>query len=232
MAGRRGPFPLRVAGGWLLDLAFPARCAGCGREGAPACDACAPALFTRLDLPAGTPIGMPSETPAPLLQLEWCAPFDGAIRRALHALKYEGERRLAEPLGVALAERWRRSGVGGDLIVPVPVHTERARERGYDQAVLLAEVAARELRLPMYPLLERTRATEAQYGLGRGERAGNVRGAFGLRQTAAPPRVPSDRWVILVDDVVTTGSTLAACAEALVEAGAFAVSAITLARER
>jgi ComF family protein len=186
----------------------------------------------RSDLPGGTPIGLPSETPAPLLQLEWCAPFTGVVRRALHALKYGGERRLAAPLGAVMADRWRRAGVGADLIVPVPVHADRARERGYDQAVLLAGHAARELRLPMRPMLERMRATQAQYRLGHAERAMNVRDAFGLTRGDARARSPTGRWILLVDDVVTTGSTLASCAEALLAAGAVAVSAITVARER
>jgi ComF family protein len=185
-----------------------------------------------LGLPAGTPIGLPSGTPPPLLQLEWCAPFTGAVRRALHVFKYSGERRLAVPLGAAMAERWRRAGVGADLIVPVPVHADRARERGYDQAVLLADRAAHELRLPMRPMLERTRATQAQYRLGHDERATNVRNAFGLTRGDARARSPTGHWILLVDDVVTTGSTLASCAEVLLAAGAFAVSAITVARER
>jgi ComF family protein len=222
----------RGLAGRLLDAAFPARCAGCGREGRPICDRCLPELHVRADLPAGAPIGLPSETPSPLLQLEWCAPFTGVVRRALHVLKYSGERRLAAPLGSALAERWRRAGVGADLIVPVPVHAERARERGYDQAVLLADQAARELDLPMRPMLERTRATQAQYRLGHDERATNVQNAFGLAREDARDRSPTDRWILLVDDVVTTGSTLASCAETLLAAGAFAVSALTVARER
>src|SRR5437667_11331563 len=65
-----------------LDLAFPANCSGCGREGAPLCDLCVPALDARLGLPGGTPIGLPVDLPAPLLQLEWCAPFAGPVRSA------------------------------------------------------------------------------------------------------------------------------------------------------
>ena len=127
--------------GAVLDLAFPARCPGCGREGAAICAACLPALDARLDLPAGVPIGLPSDVPPPLLQLEWCAPFDGVVRRALHELKYAGETRLAHPLGEAVARRWLRAGAGGDLLVPVPVHAERRRRRGYDQAELIASDA-------------------------------------------------------------------------------------------
>jgi predicted amidophosphoribosyltransferase len=83
---------LRQLGGAALDLAFPAACSGCGREGPPLCTTCRPALDARLALPGGTPIGLPADLPAPLLQLEWCAPFAGPVRAALHDLKYAGER--------------------------------------------------------------------------------------------------------------------------------------------
>jgi ComF family protein len=215
-----------------LDLALPARCVGCGREGAPLCPRCEPALDARLGLPAGTPLGLPGDVPDPLLQLEWCAPFAGSVRRALHELKYGGERRLADPLGRAVARRWRRAGAGGDILVPVPVHADRARKRGYDQAALIAHVAAGDLRLPMAPILERSRATIAQFDLDRVHRATNVEGAFRLKLGARTPRPLAGRWVVLVDDVVTTGATLAACAQPLREAGAEGVSAVTVARER
>ena len=102
---------LRRAAALTLDAAFPASCPGCGREGAPICPDCLPALDQRLDQPAGVPIGMPADIPAPLLQVEWCAPFSGVVRDALHALKYGGERRLAVPFGQALARRWGRAKV-------------------------------------------------------------------------------------------------------------------------
>src|SRR6476620_10445982 len=141
--------------GTALDAAFPATCAGCGREGAAICDRCLPALDARRGLPGGTPLGLLSDVPAPLLQLDWCAPFDGTVRRALHVLKYAGVRRLAVPLGEAVARRWQEVGAGGEALFPVPVHETRRRERGYDQAELIAGVAAEALRVPMRACLVR-----------------------------------------------------------------------------
>jgi len=220
----------RTVASRTLDLALPPRCVGCAREGQPICHACRRPLDGRLASPAGWPIGMPVDLPAPLVQLEWCAAYAGVVRTAVHALKYGGERRLAGPLGEAVARRWDRAGVGGDLLVPVPVHPERLAERGYDQAVLIAEAAAPLLHIPARGLLVRRRATTRQFDLDRDRRAANVAGAFvvGPRASAGV----EGRWIVLVDDVVTTGSTLASCAEALLADGAMAVSAIAVARER
>jgi ComF family protein len=218
--------------GRLLDLALPATCAGCGSEGDPLCATCRPGLDTRLALPPGTPLGLAEGPPEPLLQLEWCSPFAGVTRHALHALKYAGEQRLAGPLGLAVAARWRVAGAGGDLLVSVPVHAARRRERGYDQAELIADVAAGALGMPWRPALVRSRATVAQYRLDRRHRARNVRDAFELRSGSGSAPAVTGRWVVLVDDIVTTGATLVACADALLAAGAAAVSAVTVARER
>lgn len=221
---------VRAATTRVLDLALPGTCVGCGREGPPLCPVCEPALDARLAEPAGTPIGLPADIPAPLLQIDWCAPFRGTIRDALHAIKYGAEQRLADPLGAAVARRWAAVGVGADLVVHVPVHGDRRRVRGYDQAQLIAAVAARQLGLHRRSALYRQRATTAQFDLDRRHRATNVAGAFAVRPDHAA--AIRGRWILLIDDVLTTGATLAACATALELAGAAAVSAVTVARER
>jgi ComF family protein len=214
----------------LLDLLLPPRCGGCGREGRALCSACRGHLGRRMAEPAGLPLGLPSSLPSGLVQVEWCSSFTGPARAAIHALKYDGERRLVEPLGGLMAQRWRAAGIGGDLLAAVPVHAQRRRERGFDQAELLAREVGRLLGLPFTPVLERAARTSAQYQLGRTARAGNVGRAFAVSDRMRA-RV-SGRWVILIDDVMTTGATVNACATALHEAGAQAVSALTLARER
>jgi ComF family protein len=214
----------------LLDLLMPPTCAGCGIEGQLVCPECLRHLGARLDVDPRWPIGLPSDLPAGLSQLEWCAPFTGPTRLTLHELKYAGNRRLARPLGELMAARWRRAGVRGDLLVPVPVHAERLRQRGYDQAVLLAEACATALGLSMVPALRRVERTAAMHGLGREARSANVGSAFAVESWAVA--MVTGRWVVLVDDVTTTGASLAACAAALQRAGASKVSGLTVARER
>jgi len=125
------------------------------------------------------PVGLAVPLPVGLVQLEWCAAFTGPVRDAVHALKYRGERRLAAPLGAAIADRWARAGRGGDLLVPVPVHRSRLRERGFDQADDIARACGSRLGLPVMGALERRHRTMAQHSLGRLERARNLGGAVG-----------------------------------------------------
>jgi ComF family protein len=213
-----------------LDVLLPPTCPGCGREGQIVCTTCRGSLARRLAEPGGVPLGLAAKQPAGIVQLEWCAAYNGPARACLHALKYDGERRLVEPLAELMAGRWSRVGIGGDILVPVPVHAARRRQRGFDQAELLARAVGRFLDLPVAMAVRRASKTTAQHALGRHARATNVGHAF-----AADPGSFSEvrnRWVVLVDDLTTTGATLSGCAVALYEAGALAVSALALARER
>lgn len=214
----------------VLDLLLPPTCPGCGREGWAICDACLAHMGRRLDEPPGMPIGLASSQPRGIVQLEWCTAFNGPGRASVHALKYDGELRLVGPLSDLMAARWRRASVGGDILVPVPVHAERRRQRGFDQAELLARGVGGRLSLPVVHALERAARTTAQHQLGRRARQSNVSQAFGVARRHADE--VRGRWLVLVDDVVTSGATLAGCARSLYDAGAFAVSALTLARER
>lgn len=214
----------------LLDVLLPPACPGCGREGAAVCSKCLPSLARRRDEPPGVPLGLATAQPPGLVQLEWCCSYSGVARAALAALKYDGELRLVEVLAEQMAARWARAGIGGDVLVPVPVHAARLKERGFDQAELLARAAGRLLKMPVATVLERATRTAAQHSLGRRARAANVGGAFAVKPGGRPQ--VSGGWIVLVDDVVTTGATFSGCAGALYAAGAHAVSGLALARER
>src|SRR5688572_28644972 len=90
-----------------LDLLLPPVCPGCATEGELICGECTRLMRRRMAEPAGLPIGLPARQPAGIVQLEWCCPFNGPARAAILSLKYDGERRLVEPLGDLMAERWR-----------------------------------------------------------------------------------------------------------------------------
>jgi ComF family protein len=154
------------------------------------------------------------------------APHTLALRHAVHALKYEGLRVLSEPLGTLLAACWQAQGITVDLVLPVPLSRARERERGYNQSALLARAMAGQLALPCPGrLLVRQRNTRSQVGLSAQERWDNVWGAFACHSAEL-----GGQRVLLVDDVLTTGATLQACAAALRQAGASEVWALTLTR--
>lgn len=153
---------------------------------------------------------------------------EGALRRALQRLKYGGSARIALPLAGAAAPALEALvELSGPLpLVPVPVHAARQRQRGYNQAALLAEALGAGAGLPVLDLLERRRATVRQHGLGKVARLHNLRGAFAMRRGVA---IPSE--LILVDDILTTSATLEACAQVLRAGGAASVYGFAIARE-
>jgi ComF family protein len=154
--------------------------------------------------------------------------YAGPVRRALAALKYSGAARLAPILASAAEPALRQllALAGPAALVPVPVHLERRRARGYNQAELLARQLARRAALPMSDSLVRARPTTKQHRLSRAARLQNLRGAFIMRAGARAPQI-----AILVDDIITTTATLEACASVLRAAGSEAVYGFAVARE-
>ena len=234
----------------LVDLALPNRCVGCrrviGADGAlcPACfahlDFITAPLCGRCGLPlppvqGGAGAGEELSCGACLAQPPRFAAaraalvYGGLARDVVLMLKHADRTDLARPL----AEWLRRAGAplidGADLVAPVPLHPRRLARRRYNQAGLLAQALVQQSGLPLAPdLLRRIRATPSQGHLNARQRHQNVRGAFAVRPRSAA-RLKGAR-VLLVDDVMTTGATLDACAAALLKAGAAAVDALVVAR--
>ena len=155
-----------------------------------------------------------------------CYVYEPPLRNAIHLLKYRGKVVLAGALG-ALLRQARPLLPEADILMPVPLHPSRLREREYNQSLLLADELNRDLHLPLvYDNLVRLRATQPQTELSRSERLKNLRRCFALRR---PTEVAGKR-VLLVDDVMTTGTTVNECAKVLRKAGADEVFVVTLAR--
>jgi ComF family protein len=153
----------------------------------------------------------------------------GLVRKLVHEFKYAKQRHLRFPVAAWLRETLsdpRLHGRHFDIIVPVPLHPARERERGFNQAMLLAELLAASITVPLRAALERTRYTTTQTAYDRAERMENLHGAFRLRKN----QDVRDLRVLLIDDVLTTGSTLSECARVLRDAGAISVHAATAAR--
>jgi ComF family protein len=153
----------------------------------------------------------------------------GLVRKLVHEFKYGRHRHLRYPLAGWLGEAMidpRLRGLHFDAIVPVPLHPARERERGFNQATLLAELLSGQIAVPLRPVLERIRFTKTQTAHDRAERMENLRDAFRLRKKADVRQLR----LLLIDDILTTGSTLSECARVLKEAGAISVHAATAAR--
>lgn len=221
----------------VVDLVFPPRCIGCGTGGAFLCPACVrqlPGIAAPLCPLCGKP--QPGGTLCPGCW-GWRASIDGirspfvfqgVVRQAVHALKYRNLRALSVPLGQLLARHTSVAGIEGDILVPVPLHPRRLRERGYNQSALMAEQMsiATGLAIDSTVLLRRKDTAPQARTVSVEARHQNMSGAF----TCADRRLKGKR-VLLVDDVCTSGATLDACAGALKRAGAASVWGLTLAKE-
>ena len=224
----------------LLELIYPSSCMGCGAysEGTicPQCLSDLEALPPPLCACCGLPLG---ESGYQELRCEKCrrhppsfcrvtalGGYSGVLRHLIHQFKFRRKSSLAGPLAELLAENWKRAE-RVDALVPVPLHPARQRARGYNQAELLARSLGRLTGVEIRgDLLIRSRLTGIQTELGGDERRLNVEGAF------APGRgwKRAARHIALVDDVMTTGATLEACAKVLLAQGASRVEALVLAR--
>jgi ComF family protein len=228
----------------LLGLLFPAHCAGCGRrveanldfcgdceEGMPflrdpLCQKCShpfPGTQAVPECPNCHEAGFAFEFAVSVVQSR------KVVREMIHRVKYGREIWLTRPLAGLLRrglDDHRLRGFSIDALMPVPLHPLRLREREFNQAALLAAHLSRVSGLPVCDALQRLRYTGTQTALDRRGRRQNLRNAFSLRQNADV----SDLNLLLIDDVLTTGATLDACAAALLEGGAASVRALTLAR--
>jgi ComF family protein len=205
----------------LLDAIAPPLCAGCGAAAGllePLCARC------RADLrwlgPDPMRIGSTLRAWAPLAYEE---PARGVVR----ALKFKGATRAADAMAAQMAANAPPDWLDRDrVLVPVPLHPARARKRGYNQALLLAEALAARTGMALDDCLERAGPRGTQMGRDRAQRLAGIAGTVGL----GPGRAPPPSRAVLVDDVITTGATLAACARALLAGGAISVVAVGYAR--
>ena len=221
--------------GTALDWVFPPKCAGCGKPGTSWCDACQ--LRAQIIRGKVCPIcGSPQEREAPCAacrqeppayeSLRSWALYENPVKQALLGLKFKHNLPVAQSLAVQAAPILQELKWPVDIVAPIPISMRRLRERGYNQAGLIAHPIATALGLSYAPkALARWRDTHSQVGLTGDQRRENVRGVF--RADGARVR---GRTILLIDDIATTGSTLSSAAEALLAGGASKVYAFTIAR--
>ncbi|MBN1643683.1 MAG: ComF family protein [Dehalococcoidales bacterium] len=223
--------------GAALDLLFPRFCVGCGREGDFICNSCLTSL-ARIEPPVCPKCGRPQKNYGLCSScLDWQSDidgirspfkFEGVMRKAIHDFKYRNLRAITVTLARLLNDYLVANPIPCDVLVPVPLHDKRVRERGYNQSSLLAGELGKLTGLPVNEdCLARVGHNLPQAKTGSvEERRQNVKGIFICRNN-----ILKDRDVLLIDDVATSGATLNACAAALKEIGVPTVWGLTLARE-
>lgn len=219
-----------------LDWIYPPECASCGEPGFRLCADCFEKIKfikEKCCLICGEPMRTAVEccpdcraNPRSYTAIRNLAEYTGVIRDCVHALKYERNIGMGAVFSDPLAALVVESGWLPDLGMPVPLSRQRLTERGYNQAAYIARPLSARLGIRYHPFgIERTRDTPSQVGLSGEARRRNVAGAF-----RSVPEIVSSKRVLVVDDVMTTGSTMEACARALIDAGAEAVYCLTLGR--
>jgi competence protein ComFC len=224
---------------WIgLDWLFPPRCAGCGVLGERWCDKCRRSISPfdePLCLRCGLPIPVNSvssicfecqKNPPFFTSCRSVCIYKSSARKAIHRLKFGRDIGLGEALADVMLDFLTSLHWTIDLVTCVPLSKERMRERGYNQAAVLARPIALGLNLPFFPqLLRKSREVPSQVGLSAHERRLNVENAF-----KSSKMIQMSKHILLIDDVATTGSTMNACARALIDAGAQQVYGLTFAR--
>jgi ComF family protein len=199
----------------ILNLIFPPRCEVCKKENK---GSMCPECFSRIKFMK------------PYLGIHSVSVYEGELRTAIHRFKFKKRKKLAQPLGVLLVNYLGNGQTVKmdeiDIIVPVPLHRKRLRERGFNQVKLLGESISKYYEVPTVSALERTRNTDLQFGLPREQRFKNVRGAFKI----ADSKAVYNKRVLLLDDIYTTGATIAECSTVLKRGGAKRVEILTLSR--
>lgn len=213
----------------LLDLLLPPGCLGCRARGSLLCARCVTSMrppFRPADRFVAPDPGVVVGVQLSLAVGAFA--YDGVVRRALAQMKYVGAGRVAAILARAALPAFRElvAVSGPAVLCPVPVHADRMRARGYNQASLVARELGRACGLPVHDLLVRARSTARQHRLGRAGRLRNLRGAIALAADQPQPAA-----VIVIDDIITTSATLEACAATLMEGGTQAVYGYAVARE-
>ncbi|MFV0416497.1 MAG: ComF family protein [Chthoniobacterales bacterium] len=240
----RMPNQLRDLGNSALELLFPSRCEVCGHAAAPKvqicphcdkelprisgtqCEVCSqPFASTHTHLICSNCIERDFQFVCCLSPMRACGP----VRDIIHRLKYSKSPHLADVIAswmVPLIEDPRLKNITIDALVPVPLHKKRLRERGYNQAALLADQLSRIWKIPIFYALTRTHYTETQTHFDRSRRMENLRNAFDFVHNTTLIQ----KNIMLIDDVFTTGSTLNECARTLLRHGVGSVRAMTAAR--
>ena len=221
----------------FLDIIFPPCCAGCGEWGKRYCKICfanTKTINTHICQICGEPIGLETGSPCERCKTteiyftavrSW-ALFEDPLKFAIHKLKYQRNIGLGEVLAEPLARLLFDFDWDIDLITAIPLDMDRKQERGFNQSVLLARPLSWVSKIPFNEkAVTRSRNTRSQVGLSREQRKENMSGAF-----RSDTKIVKGKSILIIDDVITTGSTINACSKAMVESGVEQVYGMTLAR--